>query len=144
MLSCTRAIVCFHCFLKGLSKWLMCAVYYFIGHWSVFIRLWHYLFYIHNEICLLPGHNFVRLSARFSMLIFLWKGSAVGPKLEEHFNYNHSITTVFRSKRWIATREPGANACLQQHTIMLVFMLTEITCWCWGKNIFPDIIDACS
>lgn len=43
-----------YCLLSLLSDWLawmlMCAVYCYIGHSCVFMRFWHYLFYIRSVI----------------------------------------------------------------------------------------------
>lgn len=99
MLSCIRAIVCYHCCLNGLSECL---------HVQFIIILAAQVFScIYDFICFIFVMRFGNSldKALFDHqhgLVYLFSSESVGVaglKPGEHFNYNHSITTLcFRVK----------------------------------------------
>lgn len=83
MLSCMRAIVCYHCCLNGLSNCL-CVQFIILLAAQVYSRVYDIICFIFIMRFGNP-YSFVRLSTRFSMFIFLWKRRRCGAETRRTF-----------------------------------------------------------
>lgn len=112
MLSCTRAIVCYRCCLNGPSNCL-CVQFIILLAAQVFSRLYDIICFIF--IMRFGNPLDIALSDHQHDLVCLFSSDsdgAVGLKPGEHFNYNHSITTLCFQVKGVDCHKESRGICM--------------------------------